>query len=66
MTIAWTLWLAAIAVSFGLIECYAMRRSQWTFSQYVVEFTARWRLLPFVAGAFAGVLAGHFWWPYCP
>jgi hypothetical protein len=65
MIITWTLWLGCILGSFLCIEVYALRRTKWTFSQYVVELTKRWQPTPFIGGIVAGGLAAHFWWPYC-
>ena len=66
MTWAWTAWLLVIAVSFAVLEGYALRSGRTTLSRYVVSASRAWPLLPFVLGLIIGVLANHFFWPWCP
>lgn len=63
----WTLWVAAILVSFAIFETLAIKRPGGkTLSRFVWEVSKAWPPLPFVLGLLVGGLAVHFWWPWCP
>ncbi len=59
--------LAAIAV-FGVGEGYAFRYPdrQNTLSRAIYELGSKWPLSIFLMGMFAGGLAVHFFWHWCP
>jgi len=59
---AWALWVVLIAVSFGLLEGWAISQKRPTLSATVWLFSKNFPLLPFLAGLLAGGLAVHFWW----
>lgn len=58
-------WLAAILV-LVIYEWYALTRKKVTLSRMMRDAAIKWPLLPFVAGLAGGILAAHFWWPWCP
>ena len=58
----WAIWVVAIAVSFGVLEGWALMTGRPTLSRTVWVFSKAWPPLPFVAGLLAGFLASHFWW----
>jgi hypothetical protein len=64
----WVLWLAALIISFALIERYAFRHPdrQYTLSRTVWGLGQRWPLSIFIFGAIVGGLAVHFFWNWCP
>lgn len=58
----WTLWLLAVATSFGVIEGYRLKTGGTTLSRYVWILSKAWPPFPWVAGVLTGFLACHFWW----
>lgn len=62
MGIVWTIWLAAIALSFAAFETYAIRTNRTTLSRWVWTVSKAWPPFPWLAGVLTGFLAAHFWW----
>lgn len=61
MTIYWTFWLwAAIPISFGIAEAYAILTNRETLSRYVWNLTSEWPPFPWFAGFATGFLVCHF------
>ena len=66
----WASWILAIAVTFSLLEGYALLDNTTTLSRFVWTITASFPPIPFIAGFLAGFLCCHFWWggivPFAP
>jgi hypothetical protein len=62
MSWVWVFWVLAIAVSFAVLEGYALAKNKNTLSRTVWIVSKNFPLLPFIAGFLAGGLAVHFWW----
>lgn len=58
----WVAWVLLIAISFAVLEGYALYVKKATLSRTVWTISKAWPPLPFVAGFLAGFLACHFWW----
>jgi hypothetical protein len=58
----WVFWVLTIAVTFAILEGWAIKTGRTTLSRTVWTISADWPPLPFVAGLVAGFLACHFWW----
>lgn len=63
MDIYWTVWLfAALPISFGLAEAYAVWKNKTTLSRYVWNISKAWPPFGWLAGFITGFLVCHFWW----
>lgn len=67
MNLPWDLGLAAAVAFFAWFEARAFRHPerQNTLSHFVASLGAKWPLSIWLMGLFAGVLAAHFFWPWC-
>lgn len=66
-----TPWLIAVLVAilvFAVLEARAFRHPdrQNTLSRTIFDLGAKWPLSIFIMGMFAGGLAVHFFWHWCP
>lgn len=66
MSWVWVAWLAAIGLSFAILEGYALKHNKTTLSRFVWNTSKAWPPLPWVIGNVTGGLAVHFWWHWCP
>jgi hypothetical protein len=64
----WLLGLIWAIGFFALVEGYALRHPdrQWTLSRTIATIGEAWPLSIWLCGAFAGGLAVHFFWHWCP
>jgi hypothetical protein len=66
----WAVWLLLIAVSFSLMEAYALYDGDATLSRFVWVVTYYFPPFPYLCGFLAGFLTCHFWWggivPFAP
>ena len=70
MYLVWPVWLLSIigatAVSFGVLEAYAIRHDVPTLSRFIWEASVNYLVWVIifvgVAGFIAGFLTCHFWW----
>ena len=66
----WASWILAIAVTFSLLEGYALLDNTTTLSRFVWTITAAFPPIPYIAGFLSGFLVCHFWWggivPFAP
>jgi hypothetical protein len=64
----WMVVCAVAVVLFAVGETYAIDypNNQWTLSRVIATLGAKWPLSIWICGAFAGGLAVHFFWHYCP
>ena len=66
----WASWILLIAVSFSILEGYALIDNTTTLSRFVWTITAAFPPIPFIVGFLAGFLCCHFWWggivPFAP
>jgi hypothetical protein len=63
----WVAWLAAIVVSFIVLETIALRdENGLTLSQFTVNVTYAWLPAIFLMGMVVGILVAHFFWPWVP
>lgn len=65
------MWLAGLVgsiVFFSFVEGLALRHPdrQWTLSATIAFIGAHFPLSIWICGAFAGGLAVHFFWHFCP
>lgn len=62
----WIVWLLVVAVSFIVIERYAIQHpeKQWTLSRTIATWGARWPLSIGLWGMFFGGLMVHFFWHF--
>ena len=58
----WVFWVLTIAVTFAVLEGWAIKTNRTTLSRTVWIISKEWPPLPFVAGFLVGFLACHFWW----
>lgn len=68
MNLPWILATLAAIAFFAIFEARALRYPdrQNTLSRWVYDIGARWPLSIWLMGAFAGGLAVHFFWHWCP
>lgn len=66
MNLPWIAAALAAIVVFAVLEAYAFKypTRMNTLSRSVATLGAKWPFSIFLAGLFAGVLAGHFWWSW--
>lgn len=67
MNLPWLI-LAALAIAaFAFFETRAFRHPerQNTLSRSIALLGKNWPLSIFIMGMFAGILAAHFFWPWC-
>jgi hypothetical protein len=64
----WAIGLAAAIMFFAVVEGVAFRHAerQWTLSRCIAMMGRDFPLSIWLCGVFAGSLAVHFFWPYCP
>lgn len=64
----WLIGLAAAVIFFAAVESLAFRHPerQWTLSRGIATMGKNFPLSIWICGVFAGGLAVHFWWHYCP
>ncbi len=62
----WLIWMAMAAISFALLERYALRHpdKQWTLSRTIATWGANWPLSIGLWGMFFGGLMVHFFWHF--
>ena len=68
MNTMWIIWIAAILISFAVLERYAFdhpNRAN-TLSRFIWEIGQRWPLSLVIYGMVFGGLAVHFYWNWCP
>ncbi len=61
MTAIWPAWLITFAVSFALLEGYALLFHGQTLTHWVRAATLSWPWMPYLFAAAVVVLAVHFW-----
>lgn len=68
MNIPWLVGLFAAMAFFAWFEATAMRHpTRWnTLSRAIYNLGSKWPLSIFIMGMFAGGLAVHFFWHWCP
>lgn len=68
MNVPWAIGLFAAVVFFGYFEARAFRHPerQNTLSKTIYDIGAEFPLSIFIMGMFAGGLAVHFFWHWCP
>lgn len=63
----WVAWLAAIAISFAVLEALALRDEQGlSLSQFTVNVSYAWLPLIALINIGVGMLISHFFWPWVP
>jgi hypothetical protein len=64
----WIVGTLGAIVYFIIFEGYALKHPDRmnTLSHYIYTIGARWPLSIWLMGCFAGGLAVHFFWHYCP
>jgi hypothetical protein len=64
----WAIGLVSAMIFFAAVEGLAFRHPerQWTLSKTIAYIGATWPLSIWICGVFAGSLATHFYWHYCP
>lgn len=64
----WAFGLVGAILFFAIVERYALRHPdrQWTLSRTIAYIGHVFPLSIWICGAFAGGLAVHFWFPFCP
>jgi hypothetical protein len=67
MNIYWVVLAAAFVLAFAIGETYAFDHPnrQNTLSRSVALLGARWPFSIWLIGVLVGVLAAHFFWPWC-
>ena len=62
----WIVWLLVVAISFALIEGWAIKhpQRQWTLSRTIATWGARWPLSIALWGMLFGGLLVHFFWHF--
>jgi hypothetical protein len=65
-----TVWIVGIVVAiifFAFAETYAFKHPDRhnTLSRFIASAGAKWPLSIWIMGLFAGILAAHFFWPWC-
>jgi len=67
-TYLWIIGLVGAIAFFVAVEGLALRHPdrQWTLSRSIATLGANFPLSIWICGAFAGGLAVHLFWPYCP
>lgn len=68
MNIPWVIGTALAIAFFAIFEARAFRHPdrQNTLSRAIYNIGAAWPLSIFIMGMFAGGLAVHFFWHWCP
>lgn len=68
MNLPWIILAALAAASFAYFELRAFRHPdrQNTLSRSIYDLGSKWPLSIFIMGMFAGGLAVHFFWSWCP
>jgi len=64
----WAAGLGAAIVFFAVVEGFALKHPDrcWTLSHWIALIGSRFPLSIWFMGIFAGGLAVHFFWHYCP
>lgn len=70
MSLGW-IWLIGLFVAvlfFAVVEAYAFKHPerQNSLSRCVYDIGSKFPLAIWIMGVFAGVLASHFFWHWCP
>jgi len=58
----WTLWLAAVGLSFAALEAWRIHTGKPTLSRATWVLSKQWPPLPWLVGLVVGFLAAHFFW----
>lgn len=68
MDIPWIGGLIGAVLFFAFWEWYAFRHPERTntLSRWIYDLGSKWPLSIWIMGVFAGVLASHFFWHWCP
>lgn len=68
MNTPWILGTLAAILFFALVETFAMKHADRlnTLSRAIYTLGSRWPLSIWLMGMFAGGLAVHFFWHWCP
>lgn len=68
LTWQWLLGLLGAMSFFAVVEGYAFKypERQNTLSRTIYDLGSKWPLSIFIMGMFAGGLAVHFFWHWCP
>lgn len=68
MNLAWEIGVVAAIIFFAFFEWYAFKHPerQNTLSHWVYNIGSTWPLSIWIMGMFAGGLAVHFFWHWCP
>jgi uncharacterized membrane protein YeaQ/YmgE (transglycosylase-associated protein family) len=68
MEYLWIIGLVGAVIFFAVVETYAFDypNSQWTLSRTIATIGSQWPLSIWICGVFAGALATHFFWHFCP
>ena len=61
-SLKWAIWLLLIAVSFAVMETYALYYNTSTYSRFIWNISEAFRPFAFFAGFLNGFLVCHFWW----
>lgn len=62
MSWVWFGWLLAVAVTFAVLEGYALKSNRTTLSRLIWNTSRAFPPLPWFVGVGIGFLAAHFWW----
>ena len=64
----WLVGLVCAVLFFGIVEAMAVRHPTRinTLSHVIAQIGATWPLSIWICGVFAGGLAVHFFWHFCP
>jgi hypothetical protein len=67
MDTPWIIGTLVAIVFFAYFEAKAFRHPERynTLSHYIATMGAKWPLSIWLMGVFAGILAAHFFWPWC-
>lgn len=68
MNLPWVIGVIIAIIFFAVFETYALRHPDRlnTLSMAIYKLGASWPLSIWICGVFAGGLAVHFFWHFCP
>lgn len=68
MNMPWIILTLLAIAAFTVFEAYAFRHPerQNTLSRCIYDLGSKWPLSIWIMGVFAGLLASHFFWHWCP
>ncbi len=58
----WVIWLTTMALSFAILEAWAIHEHTDTLSRFVWNLSQAFPPIIFIAGFLGGFLCCHFWW----